>query len=295
MLNKIRIKNTKEILKERNKKGRVVNCLFESGRNITMGELNKLDTEIQCLTCNQWKPVSLYSGRIDNPFNCQSCNCSGDNNPFYGKKHSVESKNKMSNSTNHHGENNPFYGKKHSVETKQTLSEWMSGRYVGDKNAFYGKTHTNETRKILSEKSREYALANLDKMSEMGIKSVQLSAKGRKTKPEKLTEDRLIDMGFNFKYNKIIKGIGQFDFIIDNDILLEVHGDYWHANPKIYGEGKRQLSERQEYKIKRDEEKRNAVEKLGYTIYYIWEYDIKNDNYGVLNDIKISRDRDTNK
>lgn len=45
---------------------------------------------------------------------------SGNNNPFYGKRHSQESKEKMSkwHCENSKGENNPFYGKKHSDDAK---------------------------------------------------------------------------------------------------------------------------------------------------------------------------------
>lgn len=48
------------------------------------------------------------------------------------------------------GENNPFYGKTHSEETKALLSEKASER-VGEKNPFYGKHHTEETKKKISE------------------------------------------------------------------------------------------------------------------------------------------------
>lgn len=47
----------------------------------------------------------------------------GKNNPFYGKHHTDETKQKIRLSLpNQQGENNPFYGKKHSDETKQKLS-----------------------------------------------------------------------------------------------------------------------------------------------------------------------------
>ena len=42
------------------------------------------------------------------------------------------------------GENNPFYGKTHTVETKQKLSLLASQR-IGNKNPFYGKHHSEET------------------------------------------------------------------------------------------------------------------------------------------------------
>lgn len=44
---------------------------------------------------------------------------SGENNAFYGKKHTEDTKRKMkSNRKKFSGENNPFYGKKHSENTK---------------------------------------------------------------------------------------------------------------------------------------------------------------------------------
>ena len=54
----------------------------------------------------------------------------GENNPMYGKKHSEETRKKMS---EHHadvsGENNPFYGKKHSEETRKKMSDAIKGMH----------------------------------------------------------------------------------------------------------------------------------------------------------------------
>ena len=60
----------------------------------------------------------------------------GENNGFYGKTHTEESKKKQSESKkgiNHSGENNPMYGKsnkwgKHSSETKKKMSEAVQRR-----------------------------------------------------------------------------------------------------------------------------------------------------------------------
>lgn len=62
--------------------------------------------------------------------------------------------------------------------------------------------------------------------------------------------------------------------------IIEVNGDYWHANPEIYKEsdiicnkniGKVTASEIWE----RDLEKKKTAESKGYQIFYIWENDIK--------------------
>jgi hypothetical protein len=72
----------------------------------------------------------------------------GENNPFYGKSHSLETKNiiKQKISEMFQGENNPNYGKKASIETKQKLSE----ANIGKNNPNYGKTPSTETKEKMS-------------------------------------------------------------------------------------------------------------------------------------------------
>ena len=54
---------------------------------------------------------------------------SGDGNPFYGKKHSQETREIMSkNHANIFGENNPFYGKHHTIETIEIIKAKNIGR-----------------------------------------------------------------------------------------------------------------------------------------------------------------------
>jgi group I intron endonuclease len=69
----------------------------------------------------------------------------GTKNGMYGKKHSEDSKKKMSNPQ--FGDDNGMYGKKHSKETKKKMSE----KLTGENNSFYGKKHSEETKKKLSE------------------------------------------------------------------------------------------------------------------------------------------------
>lgn len=77
---------------------------------------------------------------------------SGEHNPIYGKSRSNETKQKLSElrKGKFTGEDNPFYGKKHTEEAKQKMSEARKGKYMGEDNPFYGKTHTEETKKKLS-------------------------------------------------------------------------------------------------------------------------------------------------
>lgn len=75
------------------------------------------------------------------------------------------------------GENNPFYGKNHTEETKRIISEKNTGRKAtdeerdmrskinkGSNNPFYGKRHSDETKRKIKETSM--ANGNYEKSSE---------------------------------------------------------------------------------------------------------------------------------
>lgn len=113
---------------------------------------------------------------------------SGADNPMHGKKHSDESRLKMSktkrgkqwsqkqrNSRKHFDDNRPPVseetkrklsaiktGLKHSEETKRKLSILATGKYVGNKNPMYGKsarigtTHTPETKEKMAKARKIY-------------------------------------------------------------------------------------------------------------------------------------------
>jgi len=69
----------------------------------------------------------------------------GENSPAWGKKHTEDTKRKMS--ENFKGENNPMYGKEHTEETKREMSRINKG----ESNPRYGMKHTEETKRKISE------------------------------------------------------------------------------------------------------------------------------------------------
>jgi group I intron endonuclease len=89
-----------------------------------------------------------------------------ENNPFYGKTHSEETRKIMSKKAKRKtGELNPFYGKRHSEETKEKWRKIKTGKKAtletrkkmseaqkGDKNHFYGKHHSDETKAKIRQK-----------------------------------------------------------------------------------------------------------------------------------------------
>ena len=93
----------------------------------------------------------------------------GKENGMYGKHHSDESKNKISeiNKGRHRsdeskkkiseaikGENHPWYGKHHTEETKKKISE-NHADMKGENNPMYGKQHSEETKKKIG--NRKYS------------------------------------------------------------------------------------------------------------------------------------------
>lgn len=92
---------------------------------------------------------------------------------------------------------------------------------------------------------------------------------------------------FSFKPQFIIRksrlNFYSYDFIIyDLNLLLEINGDYWHANPSKYKANDliqypgHQLLASEVWK--KDTDKKNLAISNGYNIIYIWSDDISNIN-----------------
>jgi len=246
--------------------------------------------KVEC-ACGNLKLIGKYyfSHYYKNKsFVCGSCRQKGTNNSFYGKTHSEELKNRLSTERriSNLGKNNPFYGRTHSEETKKILSDKNKENQKGILNPFYGKKHTVESRLRMSESQKNYYKNHPEAREAQRIRILKRIGQNKYciTKIEKIIRSKLELLGVNFKYNFILDGRFQYDFLIYPNIILEVQGDYWHGNPKIYGKNKRPLNERQLFKIKRDKLKKKYSVEKGYKIFYIWESDI---NKGIFEEMDL--------
>lgn len=105
-------------------------------------------------------------------------------------------------------------------------------------------------------------------------KSLKLH-KIKQTLPEEKVENILIELKLNYEQQSRFNFGEKYylcDFKIEDKYIIEVQGDYWHGNPKLYDEIS--LNETQKAMIKRDVNKRYELEQLGYIVIYIWEYDL---------------------
>ena len=77
-------------------------------------------------------------------------------------------------------------------------------------------------------------------------------------------------------------------FIPEKNIAFEVNGDFWHMNPKIYGENdfNDKTSETAKEIWDKDEYKKQVCESMNISYNVIWEYDWKNNNEYIKEKIK---------
>lgn len=78
----------------------------------------------------------------------------GINNPAWGVPKSAETKKKISDTQMErfkNKENHPMFGKHHSQDAKNKMSESLKGKYAGSNHPFFGQTHSEEERKKISQ------------------------------------------------------------------------------------------------------------------------------------------------
>jgi G:T-mismatch repair DNA endonuclease (very short patch repair protein) len=283
-----------KMLIEKNKSGKFVHWMMDDGSSVTTSELTGSPVLIKCHICKEMKSVNFYVGKnglTNRVYSCMTCNKLANKNPFYNKKHTDNFKKRLSEERKgkwNVGKDNPMSGisnwknfdKKRLTIIKSKISKACSG----ENNGFYGKEHCLKTKEILAEKSKQYMIKHPEHLKKMMEASFKRQSCGFKSSIEKTVEKELSTRDIKFKYSKILHRKYQYDFIIEENILLEVHGDYWHANPLYYGNenGKRKMNERQKYKIEQDAKKKRFAEEYGFQIFYIWETDIKYKKFDVV-------------
>jgi G:T-mismatch repair DNA endonuclease (very short patch repair protein) len=110
-------------------------------------------------------------------------------------------------------------------------------------------------------------------------KKVSGLIKASSSKIEESISNSLINLKISFKTQYWIK-MKSYDFKInDPSFLIEVNGDYWHANPLIYCDNDvikypdRTICAADRWK--EDKEKIKSAEEYGYSVLTLWESDIR--------------------
>ena len=270
----------------------VVNDLLPFLNNKTLADLIKLlrgDLRIgnapqlvrlYCFTCGKSVDRTLkhfYDERVYCDYTCRdkyrSEYLSGENSPFYKREHT------MCNSCGKQIDVIPYdynktneFGDSHHFCSQECYWRYRSKYYIGEKHPQYGVEKSEESK----EKSRITAIENL-KNGKM---------------PQTLTKPHI-------KIHELLKSnnipcIDEYPckyysidiYVKEYNMMIEIMGDYWHANPLKYSYD--ELNKYQLNDIRRDKSKHTYIKKYyNVEILYLWECDINKNIDLCLNLIKL--------
>ena len=132
-----------------------------------------------------------------------------------------------------------------------------------EQQPFYGKKHNKEY----------YDKRDKTVFERYGVKfATELARSSPRSKKEKLLENLLKGYSIN-------KRVGSYkpDYLSeDKKHIIEVYGDYWHCNPKIYSDDFIHPYYKMTAKERRtlDEKRKQYLESLGNTVTVVWESDL---------------------
>lgn len=263
--------------------------------------MRKIDQgiEIQCSECNKLTKLKIWTKenqikKDQNSYICRSCRQSGERargiarqvkDPNYWTE---ERRKKQSEMTS--GEKNPMFGiswKEFADKSTILRHSQLSGR-PGKSNGMYGISifdkMDDKTKSLWWEKQNN----NFSRMKENGHYSrmglISASRPIKMTLPERKVRNWLEENNIENTYGARIEN-RSFDFRVKN-YLIEVHGDYWHANPLYYGNDKKPLNERQHFKIEQDLIKEEIASRHKLNLIIIWETEINNNDFSKLEVLK---------
>ena len=96
------------------------------------------------------------------------------------------------------------------------------------------------------------------------------------TKVQLIINDILDDLHINYHREYPIDYYSCDNFLFDYNLIIEVMGDYWHANPLKYGPDGRLMNYIQDKTILKDKQKRGYISNhYNYPILNLWETDIE--------------------
>ena len=167
----------------------------------------------------------------------------------------------MSNRKSYKKENHPRWGIKLDDITKQKISKGNKGKSKGKTwEERYGIQEANKRRKNTA-----------NRMAETNSKLL----KKRTSKLEKQFLFELEQKGYISN-----KQISKYtvDYVNESTKhIIEINGDYWHCNPKLFKSDyyNSSIGMTAFEKWKYDEERKKYLENLGYSVTILWESDLK--------------------
>lgn len=146
---------------------------------------------------------------------------------------------------------------------------------IGSKNGMHGRTHTPEAREKIRQANRRQFSTNEARQRHADLTADQIAA-GRTGKTHNRLEQKfavILDrMGFAYQQQYRLSSYSYDFYIPCNNALVEVHGTFWHADPRFYRPDS--LSAIQHRNIANDQKKVDCAAQHGYQLLVFWEHDI---------------------
>jgi len=181
------------------------------------------------------------------------------------------------------GEGNPFYGKKHSEKTKNKISNNRVGKATGKNNSMSKKKWRDKSRKAIKKKWDNGEMEHARKIMSDKLKETRRLGKIKSVITSK-KENEIIkyikDLGYSSLHSYRVDTKICDVYVPALNLIIEYFGDYWHCNPEKYdrnyfNEKKQKYAwELWEY----DRNKLELIKSYGYNLEVIWEKDLKNSN-----------------
>jgi len=136
-------------------------------------------------------------------------------------------------------------------------------------------TYSKMVKKALAQAKRKANPAAAKMAKKKRLEKTAAKMSNKMTAPEKVFHDMMKELGVKCECQKVV-GNKIFDFYIPSkNMIVEVDGDYWHANPLIYEN--KDLNKTQLRNVKNDEFKTVLAKGNGYKIERVWENELHND------------------
>jgi very-short-patch-repair endonuclease len=241
-----------------------------------------------CGTPTKWRVDRGYGEYVNGH------NSRGATNPMFGKSHSDTAKNNISNKRKEKFANGEYQIWQHKTGEKYQLAKQKIADAVRKENNPERARKISQSLKGIpkskehSRKSRigiKKAWENPELRERQRINILNRFLSKKKNNPSRLemTFEKLL-LGNGIKYQTQFNLSHRlYDFKLENsNILIEVDGDFYHANPKKYPTP---ICKTQEDVIKNDNKKNQIALRSGYRLLRFWESDILNNPQQVITEL----------
>lgn len=162
------------------------------------------------------------------------------------------------------GENNPVHKVRHLYDDPnyvERITRGLTAHAARKRGATYEEVYGEAKAQEIREKLRQASPGRMAKFVR------------KETSPERVVREILEGLGVSFQAQAPV-GPYTVDFLIPSSALvIQADGDYWHANPALYGvgEGLLPLSKLQTNRRRLDASCDSYAAKVGYRVLRLWE------------------------